>query len=91
MNPWQVKDEIDSAMLLADRNGFSLEQVWNYSGGETICLLTKGSNEHGFANHVVLEQFRTWREAIVFLSGWEKHQLATTIEAARSKAKRGKK
>ena len=91
MNPWQVKDEIDSAMLLADRNGFSLEQVWNYSGGETICLLTKGSNEHGFANHVVLEQFRTWREAIVFLSGWEKHQLATTIEAARAKAKRGKK
>ena len=90
MNPWQVKEEIDSAFLLADRNGFSLEQVWNYSS-ETICLLTKGGNEHGFANHVVLEQFRTWREAIVFLSGWEKHQLATAIETARAKAKRGKK
>lgn len=87
MNPWKTKETIDLAISAADRNGFRLDQHFQY--GEKICLLTKGSNEHGFANDIVLFAFTTWEEAVTFFAGWEKHDLAQAV--ARTKKIKEKK
>ncbi|MBK8772146.1 MAG: hypothetical protein IPM06_21730 [Rhizobiales bacterium] len=78
MTPWQEKNNIDVAFGMADRNGFRLIQDHNYGAG-MICLQTKGGNEHGFANDITLQTFEDWKQAVMFLAGWEKHELAVKL------------
>lgn len=83
MSPWKIKEDIDIAMLGADRNGFRLGSHFQY--GERICLFTKGDNEHGFANDIVLQTFDTWTDVTVFFAGWNKAQLVKAVTKARKK------
>lgn len=82
MTPWQEKNNIDVALDMADRNGFKLVQDLNYPA-EKICLQVKGANEHGFANGITLQTFADWYQAIMFLAGWERHELAVQLGKAR--------
>lgn len=77
MSPWKQKEIIDLALGSADRNGFCFDQHHQY--GDKICLFTKGANEHGFANGIVLQTFMSWEEANAFFIGWEKCELAKAI------------
>ena len=81
-NPWDMKAQEELAERLADSEGFRLGANRNFSN--KICLFTKGANEHGFANDVVLEAFDTWREVICFMAGWKKRSLAIAVAAAKS-------
>lgn len=79
MNPWQEKNNIDVALDMADRNGFKLVQ----GRTENICIQVKGANEHGFTNDTTLQSFTDWYQVIMFLAGWEKHELAIQLGKVR--------
>jgi hypothetical protein len=83
MNPWKTKEMIDLAINLADTNGFRL--VEHYQWPDKICLVTKGNNEHGFANDIVLESFRDWPEVVCYFAGWNKRELALAVERSKKK------
>ena len=76
-NPWKQKETIDVALQMVAREGFRVDTHHHF--GNKICLYTKGSNEHGFANDIVLEAFTDWTEVIIFMSGWVKHDLAMKL------------
>jgi hypothetical protein len=43
----------------------------------------KGANEHGFTNDTTLQSFTDWYQVIMFLAGWEKHELAIQLGKVR--------
>jgi len=79
-NPWNMKALVETAERLADSEGFRLGADRNYNN--KICLFTKGANEHGFANDIVLNAFNDWQGVIHFMAGWHKRSLA--IAASKS-------
>ncbi len=86
MTPWKTKEMIDVAISMADTNGFAL--VDHYHWPDKICLVTKGGNEHGFANDIVIESFRDWPEVVCYFAGWNKRELAYQIANAGVKKRR---
>jgi hypothetical protein len=83
MSPWRQKEIIDTAFKMVDGAGFRLAGSPWYR--EKICLYTKGDNEHGFANDIVLEVFNDWSEVIVFMGGWIKRGLAIKLHTVNKK------
>ena len=83
MNPWKTKEMIDVAINLSNTNGFAL--ITHHHWPDKICLVTKGNNEHGFANDIVLESFGDWPEVVRYFAGWNRRELAYEV------AKMGKK
>ena len=83
MNPWKAKEVIDVALGMLDRAGFRVDTHHYYP--EMLCLFTKGSNEHGFANDIVLETFRDWQSVVIFMAGWNMAQLAKALSKVKVK------
>ena len=80
MSAWDVANEIDLAREMLARNGFKVTTARGYNR-ETLCLETATKNAHGFADDIVLEQFNSWREVVVFMSGWEKRAMVYIMKA----------
>ena len=72
MTPWEMKTLIDEALEVADRNGFRIDRAPYGYNPNVLALYTKGANEHGFADDMVLMQLNDWREVLAFFAGWEK-------------------
>lgn len=79
--PWIDKETLEAAFNMAARNGFSLKR--NFDRDYSIELQTAGSNEHGFANDIMLERFNSWHDVVVFFVGWEKRELAYKLAGAK--------
>ncbi len=86
--PWKQKEDIDVALMCADRNGFKLVRDSNYP--RMICLRTKGSNEHGFVNDITLNAFPDWPHVISYFAGWEKAQLASGLSKIKKQKDKAK-
>ena len=84
-NPWEQKSLIRAAEQMADSEGFRLGADLNFNN--KICLFTKGENEHGFANDIVLQAFDDWQSVIHFMAGWKKRGLAMRVATAKKPEK----
>lgn len=84
---WKEKETIDVAFLAADNNGFRLVRGLHPYPEFHICLMTKGANEHGFANDIVLHTFTDWRDVMMFFAGWEKAMLAKAVAKTKPRKK----
>lgn len=80
---WAMHDSIMSALETAERNGFRVARSPN--DNMRIAIYTKGNNEHGFANDVVLAYLRNWDQVNAFLFGWEKREIAYRVNKSEIK------
>ena len=71
-NPWVVKRLIDTALEMADRNGFYLDEDRSYLGSVAI-KAKPGSGV--WTDDVVIAAGPDFKSAVNWLHGYEKHEV----------------
>jgi hypothetical protein len=80
MTPWDIKRQMDTAFVLADRYGFELREnpgAHGYPSGY-IFLFAKTDNKV-FSKEMVLNYFEKWSDLMLFFQGYEKADIAAEI------------
>ena len=86
MTPWDIKRQIETAHQLAERFGFVLdENINSYAYQPGKIHLTAAPNNEVFAKNIVLNQFDTWNDLMMFFQGYEKADMAWNLGKGKKK------
>lgn len=83
LTPFDVKRQIDTAFRLAEQWGFRLEEYHGHAYGSDKILLLAAETNEVFSKNMVLNQFDTWNDVMIFFLGYEKADMAHGIGRAK--------